>query len=1319
HSGDPPGVSNFQKAFNGADMAIGGNDDLYITGNFIGNVDFDFGTDNEIITSDGYDIFISKYTKDGDFIWVKSISSSSYESSTSLVLDDDENVYVSGSYEGSVDFDPDPNSEFILTAPQDRSRNYILKLDTNGNFMWAKSFGNQTNPAHIATIDIDSNSNIICVGAFREEADFDPSESTIFNLSSNGNEDIYILKLDSDGEFIWAKSLVGSAANDNANTIKIDNDDNIVIGGEFLFTVDFNPDSLVSNTHTSEGKHDYFLLKLDPDGNYIWSKTAGGSFSEQIKHITVDHNNKIYVSGYIEETADIAPGSQVFELEVEGFYNVFIAKFEENGDFVWASNIDGPNMVESNGSSVAIDQDNNVYFSGIFNKTVDIDPTLGIDNRDAIGTNDYFVIRLSENLEFEWAQTYGFINGNVPRDAYIADLEFNSSGELFVFQEIRTSPMPDFDFTVGMDVQSMDLLENIAISKWDKEVRKEPLSLTTAVSEILCNGSSEAAIQADATGGTAPYQYELLDGNGDIVLIPLQSSNIFEDLGVGDYLTRVQDSNGDTAETNITISEPLPIATTATITYPNCPSNNDAIIAISTSGGIPPYEYSLDGFQYMGSNVFNNLAPGVYSVFVRDSFGCESISTAVVDAITNCPSASIQFGSDLTIGEDAGTAQFEVSLDTDFAGGFTVDYATAPSSALEPSDFMAAQGTLTFSGTSGEIQIISVPIVDDSFVESPEDFIVQLFNVSVPEVSISDATAIGTIIDNDQIQKVEVGFGTSQIAIIENFTTANVNVALFADVPGGFSVDYTTVDGSAVGLEDYTPVSGTLNFDGFLGEVHTIHIPSIDDAINEPVEEFFVELSNVSAAHIGIRNNGIAVRITDDDNPLLAITDWEVNMISCFGAQDGSIHINATGGIRPYSFQLQDVMGNSIGAPQANNVFYAIASGAYRVAVEDANGQTGSVQIEVVEPMPIQFEAIITNSNCQGIHSGSIEVIDVIGGSGTYLYNLNNAEAALAQENHLFTNLSVGNYTIYVLDTNGCIQSLEVVIAEEVASSDFDQDGVSDACDDDIDGDGVLNEADQCPETDKDVTVDGNGCEIFQLPFDNFTIQNVGETCTVSNNGSISVSAMESLLYTGTLALDGIVVESQNFTTRADFKNLEAGDYQLCITVNGQPVFEKCFSLVITEPEALDVNGKLDLLGKAVTLKMSGARNYTITYNDTTFNTSESELTLQLDKEVNSISVKTDRDCQGSYDETFVLNGGLRVFPNPIQGRTMDVTLNTPVDAPSVLTLHTMDGTLVVQKSYDPNVQEIILDLPSTGAGMYLLTITQGTKVLNEKIIIR
>lgn len=413
-------------------------------------------------------------------------------------------------------------------------------------------------------------------------------------------------------------------------------------------------------------------------------------------------------------------------------------------------------------------------------------------------------------------------------------------------------------------------------------------------------------------------------------------------------------------------------------------------------------------------------------------------------------------------------------------------------------------------------------------------------------------------------------------------------------------------------------------------------------------------------------------------------------------------------------------MGNTVGSPQNENEFENLAPGEYWIAVKDANDQIETIQIEIVEPAPIQFDTILTNIFCEDSNSGSIEIINVSGGSGAYAYGLNSSEISLAQSENLFENLSPGNYTVHVFDANGCTLFTEITLYEEVDNADFDQDGISDQCDDDIDGDGVLNAQDQCPETPLGSTVDNNGCNKFSLPVNNFTIQAISETCPNSDDGRISViTAINNLLYTGTLTMGGVLIDSQNFTSRVDFTNLEAGTYQLCIGVDEHPTYEKCFSLSISEPETLDVSGKLDSSAKAVTLRMRGASSYTVTHNNTIYQTSESEFTLQLDKDVNVISVTTDKDCQGTYEETFLIEKSIRIYPNPVTNQELHLVFDNSNNEGRIVSLYTLSGSQLLLNHYDGDEREIVLDLPNVPPGTYMLMVIQDGKVSSEKIIIK
>jgi len=126
------------------------------------------------------------------------------------------------------------------------------------------------------SISIDASGNIYSTGSFSNIADFDPS-SAIYNLTSNGKTDIFISKLDANGNFVWAKAI-GSSDNDNGNSIKIDNQGNILSCGDFIGSPDFDPNSTtyILNGHTWLVSS--YILKMDLNGNFIWAKNITGNF---------------------------------------------------------------------------------------------------------------------------------------------------------------------------------------------------------------------------------------------------------------------------------------------------------------------------------------------------------------------------------------------------------------------------------------------------------------------------------------------------------------------------------------------------------------------------------------------------------------------------------------------------------------------------------------------------------------------------------------------------------------------------------------------------------------------------------------------------------------------------------------------------------------------------------------------------------------------------------------------------------------------------------------------------------------------------------
>ena len=220
----------------------------------------------------------------------------------------------------------------------------------------------------------------------------------------------------------------------------------------------------------------------------------------------------------------------------------------------------------------------------------------------------------------------------------------------------------------------------------------------------------------------------------------------------------------------------------------------------------------------------------------------------------------------VTVDEAAGTATFTVRLTGNVPGGFTLDYATQDGSAAAPGDFSADSGQIAFNGDDGESHDIDVAIIDDQLIEATEDFNVTLSNISTALIGINTPSATGNITDNDAVAGTGIAFDATSVTVDEAAGTATFTVRLTGNVQDPFTVDFTTVDGSANAMADYSERNGSLSFNGTDGENHIISVPIIDDVVVETTEDFAVALSNISTAVIGINTPQAMGNITDNDS---------------------------------------------------------------------------------------------------------------------------------------------------------------------------------------------------------------------------------------------------------------------------------------------------------------------------------------------------------------------------------------------------------------------------------------------------------------------
>ena len=373
-------------------MILDESGNIYSVGEFNGTVDFDPGAGNYNLTSFGMDdIFISKLDSSGNFIWAKSMGSTDQDEPFSIVLDDLENVYITGDYFGTVDFDPGAGN-YDLTAAGGYDV-FILKLDASGTFIWAKSMGG-TKWDFAYSIAIDGSGNVLTTGYFLFTADFDPGPGT-YNLTPSGNFDVFISKLDASGNFMWADRIGGTDV-DYGFEIATDGAGNVYIAGEFKGTVDFDPGTDVNNL-TSFGTYDIFISKLDAAGNFVWVKRLGGSEIDYVNSMVLDPEGNIYTTGYFQGTADFDPNAGTANLTSEGSGDIFISKLDEEGNFVWAEGIGA--TANDIGVGMYLDSEANIYVTGYFSETVDFDPGNGTVELASAGDFDVFMLKLGNTTQ--------------------------------------------------------------------------------------------------------------------------------------------------------------------------------------------------------------------------------------------------------------------------------------------------------------------------------------------------------------------------------------------------------------------------------------------------------------------------------------------------------------------------------------------------------------------------------------------------------------------------------------------------------------------------------------------------------------------------------------------------------------------------------------------------------------------------------------------------------------------------------------------------------------------------------------------------------
>jgi len=675
---DSNGNSLWLKGAGGAGDEVG----FKIVGDFSGNsiTVGQFGSNILVDTFEvtnsaksGLDGFIIKQDGDGNVLWAKSIGGSANDIPTSVCVDYMNNIYVIGYFNSSsISFDQ------ITLSNSGANDIFIVKYDSQGNVQWARTAGGLSSE-YANGVSVDLQNNIYVTGSFTS-TNFVLGSNT---YSTNGSNDVFVLKMNSNGNLLWSV-VFGGTGNDVANAVHVSKDLGVYVTGTYA-----SPTMTVGTVSISRvGGNDVFLVKFNTNGNFQWVRTAGGNGNDFGYSITSNSQNHVIITGSFQGPSITFNGG-IDSLSNQGSNDVFLAKYNTNGSYLWGRKMGGT------GSdivySVTTNSVNQIYLTGTFTSATF---TVGSLTINRIGGNDVFYVRLDDNgapisadrfggsgteiasalsidskgnLLFTGSYTSLFFNigaftlfnsGN--RDVFIAKLETCSLQHQFTKQNPScTNPnsgVASFVLTGGSGIYSYlwstgattSSISGLTLGDYwvmgfdtngcssyqlFKMESPDLVQFSVTKNNPTCHGGNNGSISVNVTSGTAPFSYQWSNG---------ATGSTANNLVAGTYKVVVTDALGCKDSATITLTQPNPF-TVNFQSIPPCVGQSNGSITANVSGGTPPYTLVWSPISHVGATL-SGVPQGNYDLFIFDTLGCNSFASYSLN-----PSSGLQLDFQITL----------------------------------------------------------------------------------------------------------------------------------------------------------------------------------------------------------------------------------------------------------------------------------------------------------------------------------------------------------------------------------------------------------------------------------------------------------------------------------------------------------------------------------------------------------------------------------------------------------------------------------------------------------------------------------------------
>ena len=607
--------------------------------------------------------------------------------------------------------------------------------------------------------------------------------------------------------------------------------------------------------------------------------------------------------------------------------------------------------------------------------------------------------------------------------------------------------------------------QNGCIDETMLTINYEEVTLNTnIISPVLCNGEMNGIVELITNSGIGPFQYAVNNG-------AFQSSNVFENLGAGNYTFRVLDSFSDATTIDLTLEEPSILSLSV--------DTDQGTANLQGIGGTPPFSYTVDNIAFQTSGIFDNLAEGQHEGLVVDANECIatfiftiSINDLVATAtqLSNILCAGDQTAS-ISIAVSQGTEPYAYSLDgINFQNENVFENLSANPYTVTIRDADGFTTTTNIVISEPEALSINAAIVQNKVTlntmggTAPFEFRIagenyqanNLFeNLDTGNYDFEVRDANGCIA-NTSVNITYQSLSVSATVMRELDCAGDENARILASASGGSTPYMFSINGGAF--------QSSANFSNLAAGTYRV---TVRDADNIEVETSIVEIVEPTAINLSVITDELDATITatggtgslnysldgqdyqtsntfsglaegnytayvQDENGCTVTSDFSINMssflvlasvsriISCFDESDGGIVVETSGGTNPKEYSLD---GQTF---QSSNFFDGLAAGMYTVTVRDANGTIVVTNVvNLVNPDAISTNLVLNQNNL---------TINASGGTGIYTYSLDGINY---QNSNQFTPLENGNYTAYILDSNECLYTENFSVDFISLSADF------------------------------------------------------------------------------------------------------------------------------------------------------------------------------------------------------------------------------------------------------------------------------------------